>query len=305
MTLGTGSRHTLHTTPESTYGTTPTTPTWTPVPITGVSLGMTKDTLESGKLRADRQVEDLRHGNKQMGGEIQGELEYGAFDHLLEAALMGTWSTNVLKAGTTRRSFTFERYFGGIATPEYHRTEGGEVNTMSINCQPNQMVQVTFGIVGEDLAIATTEVASSTYSADVGNKPFDSFTGAITEGGSSIGVVTAIELQLTNGIEPAFVIGQDTTIEPADGKSRLTGTLTAFFESATLYQKFINETESEIVLTLTDPDGNDLALDIPRISYTAGNPDVSGEGPVSVALSFTALYSSSDASQIVITRTPA
>lgn len=304
MTIATGSKHTLHFVEESTYGTTPATPTWTPCPITGVSLGMTKDAIEAGKLRADRQVEDLRHGNKQVGGDINGELEYAAYDDLLEAMAMGTWTTDVLKAGTTRRSFTFERFFD-LATDEYHRYVGCEVNSMSLSVQPNAMVSLTFGVIGKDMSTNTTQVASSTYSADVGNSPFDSFTGTITEGGGSTAIVTGIELSWENGIEPAFVLMSDTTIQPADGKSRLTGSATVYYESKALYDKFLNETPSELVFTLQDADGNTLQFDIPNIKYTSGNPDVSGDGQVTVTLEFTALYSSSDASQIVITRNAA
>lgn len=303
MAIATGSKHTLHFIEETTYGTTPSTPTWTPCPITGVSLGMTKDAIEAGKLRADRQVEDLRHGNKQIGGEINGELEYGAYDDLLEAMAMGTWSTNVLRTGTTRRSFTFERFFD-LATDEYHRYTGCEVNSMTLSVQPNSMVGLTFGVIGQDMSTNTTQVASSTYSADLGNSPFDSFTGSITEGGSAIADVTAIELNWENGIEPAFVVGSALTIQPSDGKSRLTGSLTAYFQSKALYDKFLNETSSEIVFTLTDVDSQSIQFDIPNIKYTAGNPDVSGEGPVTVALEFTALYNAADTSQVVITRTP-
>jgi hypothetical protein len=304
MAIATGSKHTLHFVAESTYGTTPATPTWTPCPITGVTLGMTKDAIEAGKLRADRQVEDMRHGNRQIGGDISGELEYSAYDTLIQAMAMGTWTADVLLTGTTRRSFTFERFFD-LDTDEYHRYTGCEINSMSLSVAPNAMVEVTFGVIGQNMSTNTAQVASSTYSPDVGNSPFDSFTGTITEGGSPVADVTSIELNWENGIEPAFVVGSALTIRPSDGKSRLTGTLTAYFQSRTLYDKFLNETSSEIVFTLTDLDGNSLEFDIPNVKYTSGNPDVSGEGPVTVALEFTALYSSADTSQIVITRTAA
>jgi len=304
-TIATGSQHSLHFVAESTYGTTPATPTWTPCPHTSCSLGVTKDSIMSSKLRADRQIEDVRHGNKQVGGDIGIELEYSAFDDLLEALMQGTWATNVLKAGTTFRSFTFERKFANLDTPEWHRSEGGVVNSLSLEITPNAMVTGSFGIVGEDLAIDTSEVASSTYSADVGNTPYDSFTGSITEGGSSIATVTALSLNIENGVEPRFAVGSDITLEPTSGKCNVSGSLTAYFTSKTLYEKFLNETESEIVCTLTDLDGNDLQIDIPKIKYMAGNPDVSDEGSVTVALDFQAVYSSSDASNIVFTRTAA
>jgi len=305
MAIANGAQHSLHYIAESTYGTTPATPTWTPLPHNATTLALTKDAIESEKLRGDRQIEDFRHGNKSIGGDVTSEMEYGAFDDILEAVMCGTWTTNVLKSGTTRRSFTLERKFADLATPEFHRYEGVEFNSMAISIAPNSMVTATFSVIGKDLSLATAEVASSTYSADVGNTPFDSFTGSITEGGSSIATVTSLEFTIENGLEPLFSVGADTTNRPSIGKSRVTGTLTTYFDSKTLYEKFINETSSEIVCTLTDTAGNDIQIDIPNVKYNSGQPDVSGEGAVTVAMDFVALYSSSDASQLVITRTPA
>jgi len=305
MAIANGAQHSLHYIAESTYGTTPATPTWTPLPHTGATLALTKDAIESEKLRGDRQIEDFRHGNKSIGGDVSAEMEYGAFDDILEAVMCGTWTTNVLKSGTTRRSFTLERKFADLDTPEFHRYTGVEFNSMAVSIAPNAMVTSTFSVVGKDLSLATAEVASSTYSADVGNTPFDSFTGSITEGGSSIATVTSLEFTIENGLEPLFSVGADTTNRPSIGKSRVTGTLTTYFDSKSLYEKFINETASEIVCTLTDTAGNDIQIDIPNVKYNSGQPDVSGEGAVTVSMDFVALYSSSDASQLVITRTPA
>lgn len=305
MAIGTGSKTSLHYIEEVTYGTTPATPAFTPLCNTGVTIGMTKDAIEAGCLTADRQVKDVRHGNRQIGGDINSELAYGEFDDMLEAMAMGTWATNVLKAGITRRSYTFERFFD-LATDEYHRYTGCELNSFSLSVAPNAMVTTTFGVIGKDLDSAnlTSQVAGATYNAATDNPPYDSFSGSINEGGSAIAVVTQIDLSWENGIEPAFVIGSQTTIEPSDGKSRLTGTLTAYFEDSSLYLKFLNETSTSIDFTLTDSSSRSIKFDMNNVKYSGGNPDVSGEGPITLALEFAALYDSGDASQIVITRTP-
>ena len=305
MAIANGAQHSLHYIAESTYGTTPSTPTWTPLPHNATTLNLTKDAIESEKLRGDRQVEDFRHGNKQVGGDVTSELEYGALDDIIEAVMCGSWTTNVLKAGTTRRSFTLERKFADLATPEFHRYTGCEFNTLSMTIAPNALVTTTFGVIGKDIALATSEIASSTYSSDVGNTPFDSFTGTITEGGSSIATVTELTFSIENGLEALFSVGSDTTNRPSIGKSRVTGSLTTYFDSKALYEKFLNETASEIVCTLTDTAGNDLQIDIPNVKYNSGQPDVSGEGAVTVSMDFVALYSTSDASQLVFTRTSA
>jgi len=305
MSFANGAQHSLHYIAETTYGTTPSTPGFSPLPHTGTTLNVSKDAVESEKLRGDRQVEDFRHGNKTVGGEITCELEYEAFDDLIEAALCGTWAADILKAGTTRRSFTMQRKFADLDTAEFHTYTGCEINSMAISVSPNAMVGCTFGVVGKDLSLATSAITGSTFGSDVGNTPFDSFTGSISEGGSSIATVTSIEFTLENGIEPLFSVGSQVTSRPSIGRSRVTGTLTTYFDSKALYEKFINETSSSITLTLTDLDGNDYEFDFSNVKYNSGQPDVSGEGTVTVAMDFIALFDSTDSSQIVITRSAA
>jgi hypothetical protein len=305
MSIANGAQHSIHYVPEVTYGTPPTTPAFKPFPHTGTNLAMTKDGLESEKLRGDRQVEDFRHGNQSIGGDINAELEYGSLDDILQAVLCGTWATDVLKAGVTRRSFTIERKFADLAVPEFHRYTGCEFNTFALSVSPNAIVSATFGVIGKGLTLATTAVASSTYAAPSDVQPFDSFTGSIQEGGSPIAVVTSIEFTLENGLEPLFAVGSKTTNRPSIGKSRLTGTMTTYFTSKTLYEKFINETSSSILLELVDLAGNTYDFEFSNVKYNSGQPDVSGEGAVTVSMDFVALYDGTDLSQIVITRDPA
>ena len=100
-------------------------------------------------------------------------LEFRAvsFDTLLQAALMGTRSTNTLKAGTTRRSFTFERYFADIG--RYRRTVA-EINSLSLECPASGIVKGTFGIVGHDDTGSGSMISGATYTADSTNRPMDS-----------------------------------------------------------------------------------------------------------------------------------
>ena len=305
MAIANGAQHSLFYVAESTYGTTPSNPTYTPIPHTATTIGMTKDGIESEKLRGDRQVEDFRHGNKTIGGDISSELEYGAFDELIQAVMCGSFSTNVLISGNTRRSFTLERRFLDLATPEYHRFTGVEFNTLTLSVAPNAMVSMTLGIVGQNMTLNTSTIAGASDNADVGKTPFDSFTGTITEGGGSIATVTEIELTIENGLEPLFSVGSQLTNQPSIGKSRVTGTLGLYFDSKTVLEKFVNETESAIVLTLTDVLGNDYLFNLPRIKYNAGQPDVSGEGAITLSMPFVALFSDATNQQLKITRQPA
>ena len=95
------SRHNAYYIEEATYGTTPAAPTFTRLRNTGMTLGTTKTTNVSAELRSDRQIVDFRHGNMQVGGEVQFELSYGSFDDLIEAVLMGTKARKATKVAAT------------------------------------------------------------------------------------------------------------------------------------------------------------------------------------------------------------
>ena len=66
-------------------------------------------------------------------------------------------------------------------------------------------------------------------------------------------------------------------------------------------EKFLNETESNLEFTLSDGT-NAYTFSLPRVKYNSGQPDVSGEGEVTVSMGFQALFNATEESQIVIMR---
>lgn len=285
MPIANGSRHSMAIVEESVFGTTPANPVFVPLRHTGTTLGLAKDAIQSEELRADRQNPEPRHGNDSVSGDVNVEISYGSFDDLLEAVLCGTWTADALNIGTERRSFTIERYFEDIG--QYHRFRGCEANTFSLNVSPNAMVTATFGIVGSGMSTDTAIVTGATYSAATTSKPMDSFTGTLQEGGGSISVVTEMSMSLENGLEPLYVVGSKTSIGNSIGRATVTGNLTVYFENSTMIDKFINETETS--LQFETPDGtNKYTWRINQLKFTGGQPDVSGEGPITLSMPFEA-----------------
>ena len=303
MTFSQGARHQLAYVAEVTYGTTPATPAMIALRHTNFNVNLTKETFVSNEIRPDRQIVDLRHGTKQVGGDIGFELSYGEFDTMLESALFGAWSTNVLKAGTTLKAFTLEDGFSDVT--QYRIFTGCVVNSLSLEIKPNAMVTGTLSFVGNSGSISGTPLDAS-LTASSTHAPFDGFSGSISEGGSEVATISALELKLENGVTPAFVVGSDTAPQVVAGQSNLTGTVTAYFTNATLLNKFLNETESSISLTLDGASGGDLTILIPRIKYTGGELNIgNANDPVLLTLPFQALRDSTEGTNLKITRTPA
>jgi len=313
MAIANSSQHTLFFDAEAAYGDQDASTAYVEVEHATCNFNVTKSAIESERIRGDRNIDDSRHGVHTVGGEITAELSYAPSNlTLLEAALGGTYTTgsssaaddDIVKVGSSRRSFTFERNFKDITAGDFHYYQGMEVSSVSISVAPDAMVGVTYGFVGKSLTVSDAiDSHGSDTAVAAAIKPFDSFSAVIKEAGSTVANVTGLEITIENGLAPAFIIGSKFTSRPALGKCRVTGNLTAFFEDKTLLNKFLDEDESSLEITFTDGT-NSLKIAIPRIKFNSGQTDVSGEEQISLGMDFQALYDSTSATTISIDKTP-
>jgi len=301
MAFAQGSRSSLSRITEVTFGTTPA-GDFINLPFSTHSLNLTKDRVAGNDIQADRMPRVDRHGNRQVSGDIVVDLRDGDYDDLLESAMLNTWSTNVLKVGTTPKFFSVEDYAADI--DQARLFTGMAVSTMGVSLAPNQMVTTTFGMVGKDMTISGTQ---KTQTAASGAAPFDSYSGDIAIGNvassSAVAIVTGLDFTLTNSFAPTFVIGDDSAPSLEYGRADIEGTLTAYFEDASLINRFLNETESELEVSVNDPTGlNAYTFLFPRIKINSA--DVGVDGPTSriINMSFVALYDAIEGTNLSITR---
>ena len=298
MAFAQGSRSSLSYITETTFGTTPA-GNFQNLPFTSHSLNMTKDRVEGTDIQADRMSRVDRHGNRQVSGDIVGDLRDGDFDELLESAMLSAWSTNVLKVGTTPKYFSIEDYAADI--DQARLFTGCSVDTLSVSLAPNQMVTGSFSIVGKNMTMSATE---KTQDAASGSSPFDAYSGTLQIGGSNSAIVTAMDFTLTNSFAPTFVVGDDSAPALEVGNAVVEGTISAYFEDAALINRFVDETETPLKVTVGDNAGtpNTMEFFFPRCKINSA--DVGVDGPTSriVTLSFVALRDSTEATNLRITR---
>ena len=301
MAFAQGSRSSLSFITESTFGTTPA-GNFTNLPFSTHSLNLTKDRVAGTDIQADRMARVDRHGNRQVGGDIVVDLRDGDFDVFLESAMLNTWATNVLKVGTTPKFMSIEDYAADIDQARVFT--GMSVSTMGISLAPNQMVTTSFGMVGKDMTMSATE---KTQDAASGAAPFDAYSGDISignvGGAAAVAIVTALDFTLNNSYAPTFVIGDDSAPSLEYGRAEVEGTLTAYFEDAALINRFLNETETEIEVSVDDPTGaNSYTFQFPRVKINSA--DVGVDGPTSrmISMSFVALYDATEETNLKITR---
>ncbi len=302
MAFETGSKTQLVRIVEVTWGTTPATPAMTKTRFTSVSLEPVMGMIESKELRSDRMTADVRGTTLNGEGTIAFEFAPTDFDDLIEAALGGTWTANVLKAGATQKSFSMEVGHTGIS--QYKLLKGCLVDKWSMSIKPNQIVTGSFSIISKDFAVAGTTAATTTPAAS-GLSPYDAQNAAtvMKEGGTTIAIITGLDFTLDNGIEKATVVGSKNLVGAQFGRSKITGTMTALFQDSTLLAKFLAETATSIECTLSNGTKSH-ALKFGNVKYTGGKSSVSTEGLLALELPFTALYDGVTTSNLQITRVP-
>jgi len=297
-----GSRSSLSYIVESTFGTTPA-GNFTNLPFSTHSLNLTKERVAGNDIQADRMTRVDRHGNRQTGGDIVADLRKGDYDAFLESAMLNTWATDVLKVGTTPKHFSIEDYAADIDQARVFT--GCTVSSMAISIAPNQMVGTTFSMVGKDMSMGTTE---KTQDAPSGNSPFDAYSGDLAIGNvgspTTSAIVTGIDFTLNNSFAPTFVIGDDSAPCLEVGRAEIEGTITAYFEDAALINRFLDETETALSVSVDDPTGgNEYTFLFPRVKINSADVGVDRPNSRIINMSFVALYDDTEATNLKTTRT--
>lgn len=297
-----GSRRQLAYVVETTWGTTPATPSLKLLRNTGgAGINLARSAINSAEFRSDRAIPSMRLGAKKVDLTVPFEFSYGSFDDFLEAALFGTWATNVLKQGVTPKFFTIEEGFTDIG--QYQVGTGFMVDSLSLSLKPEGIITGSFGLVGKTAGAFTGVPLDASPDAVSDTDAFDAFTGFIKESGTTMAIVTGLDFTLKNGLEGKPALFQDGNTRIGVGRANLSGSISLYFTSATMANKFINETESSLEFTFQDPLGNKYDFLIPRIKFS-GSSKAFTENDVVLTMPFQALYSSTEATVLKITRTP-
>jgi hypothetical protein len=122
---------------------------------------------------------------------------------------------------------------------------------------------------------------------------------------TSVAIITGIDFTVSNALAPTFVVGSDSTPQLEFGMATVEGTITAYFEDASLINRFVNETTSAFQVTVNDPSGaSNYTFHFPRVKINGASVPVDGPTSRIVTLPFVALYDTAENSNIEIIRNP-
>jgi hypothetical protein len=293
---------------ESAWGTTPTTPTMLIQRFVSENLSPNIQNVISQEIRSDRNIPDLIQVGQDAGGSVDFELSYGSFEDWMESLMFSTWSTNVLKNGTTQKSFTLEKTFENGATDQYHRFAGAVANTLSLNMQVGQIVTGSFGFLCKNMTVAQSAIAGSSYTAVNSNPVINAAANfaSLTMTGVTGPELTALTMNITNNLANQAVIGSLASRGIRTGRFEVTGEMTAYFETAEAMDLFLAGTGADLSFNIGGASTLKYQFDVGTLKFENAQIVAGGnDQDVMVQLTYRGLYDSSDAATLKITRTPA
>ena len=238
-------------------------------------------------------------GSYKTSGSIEVALSHSQYDDFLAGALMGTWTTNVLKVANVQKAFTFEEFDNTLNIGRVFT--GVEVDSLKLSVKPDATVSAVFALQGRGHSTVTTSIDTTPTPVIAGKNPMTGALGSLTIDGVA-GYVTSIDLSISNSIKMINTIGSTAVTASTNGQKSITGSMTVLLSDLTLYNKFIANTTAALVFVISDGT-NQYTFSVPKCGITKANASADSADERVLSIDFEALYDTTLASIMSITRT--
>ncbi|MDG9811121.1 phage tail tube protein [Pseudomonas juntendi] len=290
--MSSGARVTSYLISETTPGLTPDTGAWDTLRLTSNTLSPTVNTQVSDEITESRISQGSVASSADIQGDLVGELSYGSFDKLLEAAFYGTWTGDVLTVGDTRRTFSIAKNFNDVSV--YTLFRGMHVSVFALDIPSDGKITATFSLAGLDYADGDTSTVLSI------NPPTDSpfmsnlNVGTITVDGQSlegVACVSALTINLDNSLQAQRCIGNSKLGPGAQiaTEAAITGTVTLAWSSRAwqIWKNTFTRKTIALEFPITDSLGNRYDLSFPAIEVDGDLPNGGKRDLIEVTLNWT------------------
>lgn len=295
---------------EATAGTTPATPAFLVVPVApGDGMNWTHETAESPVLLPNRAAQGTRRTAYRSTGSLKSVLQYSAYtDLLLESALAGTFSSNVLVGGSTDKSFSLEKTMYQGATALYKRFAGVQTEKFNLKADVTGMVEVTYDLIGfGQNTNSTTAITSPTYTSPTTGPFAGPDVGNVKIAGVAAAQCISAEFNVETEKNVQNVFGSLYGIGIASGKRSASVTLT-FLRSDISFETSYAGTDTAVSVSFEVSDGGDGVGGGYRFELVSANVSAPEDGNDNnsniVTLTFSAKDSGTAANDVRITKLP-
>lgn len=206
--------------------------------------------------------------------------------------------------GSTLTTFNIERLYADL-TEELSLFKGQAINGWSLNVPQEGPITGSFDFVGAN-EVSVTASGGSGYTAAPTTDIITSLDLTNLLENQTAMTILSFSLNYANNLRTRLVCGSNGVVSIGKGKIGVTGSLQAYYESKTLFDKYLNETASALALCLSDPAGNKYVFDLPRVKFTSGQrPSTGPNGDIVADLQWNAYLNSTESITARIARFPA
>lgn len=291
---------------ESTWGTTPGSPSMKLLKAAGYgeSLGAEIELLKSNAINSNRSVEIVRGGNIKVKGGIPLEVAALGLGTILKNALGTNVTTgagpyvHTMKRGALPAGMSIEKGFVDLA--QYFVFTGSKINALNLSIPNNGLVTGSLDVIAKQMSAPSgTSLGTPTATTHV---PFTEWEAVCKEGGS-VATFLNMNLSITNNLDAVEALGSRYIASLMETKGEVTGEVTLMFDSVTVMNKWLNETSSSLQVTLTNA-ANSFDVLVPNIRYIGdATPKIQSEKGVVLPLKFQGIYDSVTGTDIQFTLT--
>ena len=197
----------------------------------------------------------------------------------------------------TNKSFSIEHWFSDLVQSEVYT--GCQPSSLGIQLPASGLATLAVGIVGQGVNVASSQYFTSPTAATTTGL-MAAVNGVLLIGGSVVASLTGLSIDVQSNRSGDPVVGSNVVPTLFPGRVLVSGQATAYFDSITLRDAFLNETEFEILLALTSDNtaaSNFISVALPRVKAN-GHTLNDGESGLVATIPFQALLPTTGGSGI-------
>lgn len=185
-----------------------------------------------------------------------------------DAAQKITVSATMLN-GSTLTTLHLQREYQDLSNM-FAQYPGANITGANISASRGGIASVTFNVIASHEVSASASAASGIDAVNT-DEPFSPVNSSslVREAGASYDVQNW-GIEIVNGIRLKGRMYQLGATGIGNGRMVVTGSHGAYFETAAVMDKFLNDTASSWAVAQMDADGNVFVIDVPRLKYTGG-----------------------------------
>lgn len=278
------------------------------MPFNSCSLRPTRALNSAATITGNRNPVQPFAGNTRVDGEIVVPVDSVAMMYWAKAMFGAPETTgsgpyvHEYKIGSSMPSLTLETQFPDLSSARYGRANGCKVSRFSCEFGGDGELLARIGVIGAKYTLASSPFDASLDSVSLAR--VQNFQAALTEGGSAFAYARSVSFDIDFGLDAEnYVIGgQGELASLPEGIVRVSGRITALFESDSLVTKATNLTESGLKVTATGGASSVFELEIQELYYELAAPEIPGPQGLLVDLGFQGFLDNGSESSAVVLR---